>query len=182
MSFKVPGFRCEEIKEIVVDLFCKYNICCIPISGFEIATKLGINVIPYSARPNNVKELLLEKSEDGFSVKYDNEWFIFYNDSIIYSRINNTIMHEIGHIVLDHSQESELAEAEANFFAKYALAPPVLVHKLNITSPYQIHEKFQISLEASNYAYSYYLKWLNYGSENYTKYENRLITLFGKAV
>ena len=43
-------------------------------------------------------------------------------------RIRFTIMHEIGHIVLDHTEHSDLAESEANFFAKYALAPPPLVH------------------------------------------------------
>ena len=30
--------------------------------------------------------------------------------------------------------ESELTEAEVNFFAKYALVPPVLVHKLGINN------------------------------------------------
>lgn len=44
-------------------------------------------------------------------------------------------MHEIGHIVLDHSEGSELAEVEARFFAKYALAPPPLIHKLRLQNP-----------------------------------------------
>ena len=72
-----------------------------------------------------------------------------------YGRINNTIMHEIGHIVLDHSEDSELAEKEVRFFAKYALVPPVLVHKLKLNDPYDIAGVFDVSFEAACYALSY---------------------------
>ena len=62
-----------------------------------------------------------------------------------YGRINNTIMHEIGHIVLDHSEDSELAEKEVKFFAKYALVPPVLVHKLKLAA------NMNLSLESEEF-------------------------------
>lgn len=97
---------------------------------------------------------------------------------IRYGRINNTIMHEIGHIVLDHSEDSELAEKEVRFFAKYALVPPVLVHKLKLNDPYDIADVFDVSFEAACYALSYYRKWLQYGSNYYTDYEVKLLHLF----
>ena len=87
-------------------------------------------------------------------------------------------MHEIGHIVLDHSEGSELAEVEARFFAKYALAPPPLIHKLRLQNPVQIADIFDISQEAARYAYQYYQKWLQFGSSQYTEYENRMLRLF----
>ena len=65
-------------------------------------------------------------------------------------------MHEIGHIVLDHSEDSELAEKEVNFFAKYALAPPVLIHKLKLDNPESIVQVVEISYESARYAYHYY--------------------------
>ena len=34
--------RYEEIKKIVVDMFVKYNVSCVPVNGFELATKMGI--------------------------------------------------------------------------------------------------------------------------------------------
>ena len=74
--------------------------------------------------------LCLQFSEDGFSVLKNEKWTIFYNDEKQYGRFNNTIVHEIGHIVLNHTEDSELAEKEVKFFAKYALVPPVLVHRL----------------------------------------------------
>ncbi|MGN1275420.1 MAG: ImmA/IrrE family metallo-endopeptidase [Floccifex sp.] len=179
MTFRLSDKRCEEIKDIIVSLFEKYDIKGVPISGFEIAMKIGAIVVPYSAKPLKKQEYLLKISQDGFSTKYDGTWYIFYNDKKGYGRTNNTITHECGHIVLDHTQESNLAEAEAKFFAKYAIAPPVLIHKLKLKNPYEVYEHFDISIEAAFYAFSYYQKWLTYGNKDYTNYELRLLRLFG---
>ena len=140
---------------------------------------MGIKIIPYSAIPFTKRSLLFKKSKDGFCVeKALGEWYIYYNDEMDYGRINNTIMHEIGHIVLDHSEDSELAEKEVRFFAKYALVPPVLVQKLKLNDPYDIAYVFDVSLEAAYYALSYYRKWLQYSSNDYTDYEVKLLHLF----
>ncbi len=176
--FKLSNERYEEIKQKSVDILEKYNICCVPISGFEIATQMGVKVIPYSSFDVHIQELMKKKSIDGFTGINCGKYNIFYNDSKPYKRINNTIMHEIAHIVLDHLEESELAEAEANFFAKYTLAPPPLIHKLNLKSPEEIEKIFDISYEAACYAYDYYYKWLRYGERNYTAYEIRTLKLF----
>jgi Zn-dependent peptidase ImmA (M78 family) len=182
-DIKLPSRRCEEIKKIVVEMFVKYGVCCVPINGFEIASKMGVTVIPYSAFPPQKRALLLKKSEDGFSVeKTAGEWYIYYNDEKGYRRINNTIMHEIGHIVLDHTEDSELAEKEVNFFAKYALVPPILVHKLEINSPLQIVRLFDVSFEAAKYAFDYYQKWLEFGGSDYTRYELITLELFKNVV
>ncbi len=179
MGISLSHRRYEEIKRIVVDLFVKYNVTCVPVNGFELATKMCIKIIPYSAIPITKRYLLFKKSQDGFCVeKTFGEWYIYYNDEMDYGRINNTIMHEIGHIVLDHSEDSELAEKEVRFFAKYALVPPVLVHKLKLEDPQAIADVFEVSLEAARYALSYYEKWLQHGSYNYADYEVKLLHLF----
>lgn len=179
MGIKLSAERYEEIKKIVVSLFEKYNVCCVPVNGFELAIKMGVTIIPYSSIPKSKRWLLLKKSEDGFSVeKSAGKWYIFYNDNKAYGRINNTIMHEIGHIALDHTEDSELAEKEVKFFAKYALVPPVLIHKLQLDNPQDIADKFDVSYEAACYAYSYYQKWLQYGTVNYRDYELTLLELF----
>lgn len=182
MAFRLSDNRCEEIKKIVVDTFVRLNIRCVPISGFEIAKKLGAKVVPYSSKPEETRRLMMSKSEDGFTAKYGGEWYIFYNDEKGYGRTNNTLIHESGHIVLDHSQESELAEAEAKFFAKYAIAPPVLIHELGLKNAYEVYNRFDVSFEAAGYSYSYYCKWLTYGNKDYTDYELRLLQLFREAV
>lgn len=179
MGIQLSGARCEEIKRTVVSFFEKYDVACVPISGFEIAVKMGVSVVPYSAKPESTQRLMLKESKDGFTAEDEKgNLFIFYNEKKGYGRINNTIMHEIGHIVLDHSEGSELAEVEARFFAKYALAPPPLIHKLRLQNPMQIADVFDISQEAARYAYQYYQKWLQFGSSQYTEYENRMLRLF----
>lgn len=160
-------------------MFVKYDVSSIPINAFELAAKMGMKIIPYSTIPESKHRLVLKESEDGFSAEKNiGEWYIYYNDKKDYGRINHTIMHEIGHVVLDHSEDSELAEKEVKFFAKYALVPPVLVHKLKLNHPRDIADIFGVSFEAARYAYSYYKKWLQYGSSEYTTYEFTLLSLF----
>lgn len=183
MALRLPDERLEEIKESVVKMYEQFNINCVPISAFEIAIKMGIKVIPYSAYSERIQALMLKESEDGFNVERDNgELYIFYNDEKNYGRTNNTIMHEIGHIVLRHSQDSELAEKEVKFFAKYALVPPVLIHKYELKDPCSIAETFDISFEAACYALTYYNKWLAYGGRNYTSYELKILNLFKEVI
>ena len=182
MAIKLSNQRYEEIKRIVVRMFVEYGVSCVPINGFEIAHKMGVKVVPYSAIAASKRWLLIKKSEDGFSLEKDyGQWYIYYNDEKDYGRVNHTMMHEIGHIVLDHSEDSELAEKEVGFFAKYALAPPVLIHKLKLDNPESITQTFEISYEAACYAYSYYQKWLRFGGRDYTAYECQLLRLFDLA-
>ena len=90
-------------------------------------------------------------------------------------------MHEIGHFALGHTEDGdeEEKEAEAKFFAKYALAPPPLIH--NMQQPIKIETimtTFDISYQAAEIAYKYYQSWLRYGGQYYTVYEERMLELF----
>lgn len=69
MGISLSHARYEEIKQIVVDLFVRYNVSCVPVNGFELATKMGITVVPYSAFSESKRWLLFKKSEDGFCVQ-----------------------------------------------------------------------------------------------------------------
>ena len=97
-----------------------------------------------------------------------------------YERQNWTILHEIGHVVLDHNGHGDREEAEADFFAKYAIAPPVLIHKIKADSVQDIYDAFDISLEAAEYAFDYYRKWRRWhlAAGKYTDYENALLHLY----
>lgn len=170
----------EEIKRTVIETFLEYDIRCVPINAFEMATKMGLRVVPYSSMSAKKRMAAERASIDGFSV-VGKDWVICYNDSCLnYGRINHTIMHEIGHYALGHIEEGEEEEAEAKFFAKYALAPPPLVHNCidGEITPEAIMDVFDISYEAACYAYSYYKKWLQYGGEYYTDYEECMLDLF----
>ncbi len=172
----------EEIKQTVIDIFEEYDVKSIPISAFEIAVKMGLRVIPYSSLSKKRKLAAKKISLDGFSIELQSgEWLIHYNDNCNYGRINHTIMHEIGHYSLGHLKGGDIEEAEAKFFAKYALAPPPLIHSLEHISPKSIKKVFDISYQASCYAYNYYQAWLNCGQHSYTDYEIKLLELFKTA-
>lgn len=174
----------EFIKGEVVAIFERYDVRCIPISGFELACKMGFSLIPYSALPEKQRSAAMRISTDGFYMEdlLGND-IIYCNDDakISYERVNMTILHEIGHCVLDHTGEFDEEETEAGFFAKYAAAPPPLIHRINPKIPEEIADAFNISYEAACYAMAYYRKWLAYGSQNYTEYEVRLLRLFAAA-
>ena len=154
----------EFIKSEVVDLFQRYDVHCIPINGFELAMKMGIHLIPYSSLSKEKRRCAKSVSSDGFFVEPgDGKSYILYNDSLEYRRANMTILHELAHGVLGHHEQMPLEqrEAEAAFFAKYAAAPPPLVHKIRPVTRNRIADYFCISLEAAGYALEYYYKWQN---------------------
>lgn len=171
----------EEIKQVVTDTFITYDIKCVPISAFEVATKMGLTVIPYSALEGKKRKAALRISNDGYSIETNSgEWIIFYNDECkSYGRINQTIMHEIAHYLLGHIQEGEEEEAEAKFFAKYALAPPPLIHELiEEVDTESVMKIFDLSYEAACNAVEYYYKWLRFGGKHYKIYEIGMLELF----
>lgn len=168
----------EYIKQEVANMFVDYDIKGTPISSFEVAIKIGLTVIPYSALNRKARRKAMRYSEDGYSVETnDGEWIIYYNDiTKDYSRINQTIMHEVGHYILGHIAEGDEEEAEAKFFAKYALASPALIHNMKEEKTVEnVMDNFAIGYQAANYALNYYRKWLRYGAADYVIYERQIL-------
>lgn len=175
--WKLTDEEYEFIKGEVVYIFLQHHVKCIPVSGFEIASKMGITVVAYSGLSEQKLQTVRKVSLDGFLIEVNGHSYIYYNDiDRSYERQNWTILHELGHIVLDHTGHGEREEAEADFFAKYAIAPPVLIYKIHAASAYDIYLAFDISLEAARYSYEYYQKWLERHRKTncYTAYEMQL--------
>ena len=174
----------EFIKQEVVHLFVTHNVSCIPINGFELAYKMGIRLIPYSALPVETQIQLIEASQDSIFLETIGQETIYFNDEMMevnYARVNMSLLHEIGHDVLGHTglkENEDIEETEAGFFARYAAAPPPLVHRIQPTTAMDIELHFQLSREAARNAFQYYQKWLHYGNPDYLDYEEKLLTLF----
>ena len=73
-------------------------------------------------------------------------------------------------------------EAEANHFAKYAMAPNPLIHALGVSEPFELYDYFDTSVESAGYTFSAYQKWLNYGPDYYLAYEKRILEHFSVAI
>ena len=178
MQLKIEQY--DQIKQTVIDTYQEYGVKCIPISAFELAMKMEIRLIPYSSLSREKKEASKKISKDGYSVdEKEGGWKIYYNDEDNnYERVNRTIMHEIGHYSLGHIKNGKEEEMEANFFAKYALAPPPLVHRLPHVTVKAIKMEFDISWQAAFYAHRYYESWHHSLRKGYTAYEIKLLSLF----
>lgn len=148
----------------------------IPMSPLNIAEKLGFHVIPYGELGKDGEKACLKYNPNGFKLARNGIWYIYFNAKTPKGRARFTLLHEIGHIVLGHLQESDIAEAEANFFAKFLIAPPVLINAINPNDYLDVAKAFGLSNEAALNSWSYYKKWLGISHEK--DYEAKLKSLF----
>ena len=173
-------------------MFEECEIDSYPIDCFTIAEKLYYKLRPYSSLSPKEYEEAMEFDIDGFSrvevdsITHMNRYVIYYNDKLNFGRMRWTIFHEIGHVYLGHhdnpdSSNSSLEEAEADFFAKYAIAPPPLINATKCKSALDISNTFCASLQASSNLYNYYQKWLNFGPQEYEPFELAMLALFHAA-
>lgn len=156
---EISCYRYEEIKETVAKTLHLGKITKLPICPYTLADSLGIEMVAYSSLSEKKRKACFEFSDEGFIL--DNT--IYYNDFMYEKRTRFTLMHEIGHIMLNHRIESDITEKEANFFAKYILAPPILIYAHDRTfdmDEYKIKKIFHVSDEISGYIYDYYKKWI----------------------
>ena len=183
---RLPDFRYEEIKAVAADVIEKYAVSSIPIDVFALAKKLRIRLVRFSDFTEDETASLgqwgITEETDGFYLLAEKNGefvpYIYYNDKKDPRRIRFTILHEIGHHLLSHVQQSDLAEAEANFFAKYLIAPPVLVHRIEPQDYLDIACAFDVSGTCAWNAFDYYEKWrwhyLRVGGR-YEEYEIKIL-------
>lgn len=182
--------QCDEVKQDVADMLEECGIHTWPIDCFEIARKLHYVLKPYSSLSAGELIEAYTKDPDGFSMVEMNpitgmyQYVIYYNDaSGNEGRIRWTVFHEIGHIYRGHhdnpdDSHSEIEEAEADLFAKYAIAPLPLIRYLKITRPEEIQDTFCTSYEASYNIMDYYWKRIQFGPHKMESFEIKIIRLF----
>ena len=171
--------RYEEIKECVVATFKKYDIKTIPIDCFDLAKKLNIIMTPFSKL--TAEQLNKIKFCEGEVIMFgiNDKIYMFYNDMDFYeTRQRFSMFHEIGHIVLGHRCESELAKSEADFFARYAIAPIPIVDKLNCNNIVDLCKIFNISIDCAVNVLRNYENWIRLRQGNLKSYEKDLLELF----
>ena len=180
--------RYDEIEQEVADLYeeCT-NAVSLPLDLLIICKINHYILKPYSSLSRDELEDALDESEDGFTkiieVNGVFRYCIFYNDSLCDARIRFTIAHEIGHIRLGHLDENilpyKIAEAEANYFAKYLLSPHPVSNKLQLASPAEFAETYHISNQAAEYTFTSYRKRIMYGSCYFEDHEVTILEAFG---
>lgn len=136
----------------VYEIYKKCDIYLFPINCLDIIRRLNIKAVPYSSLTFKKQVALLEVSMDAYRIGDT----IYYNDdrrTHVEGRIRFNLMHELGHIVMGHTEESEYNEECANWFAGEILAPTIIVYKcfdINEDSAQSaIANSFNISYEAA---------------------------------
>ena len=182
--------RYDGIEKEVYFMLEECEIDIYPIDVLEIARRLLYRIIPYSTLAIPERLNAMTQSPDGYSGYEMNEdtgmyeYFIYYNDFMGRQRQRWTILHEIGHIYLGHHDMDlpyNLAEAEANYFAKYSIAPYPLINITKCEDPWMISDTFDVSFEASCYIFKSFQKWKVYGPIEYVPVELQLLQLFHAA-
>ena len=168
----------REIEENVVVMFQKNNIHTVPIDPFIIAEKEGFELIPFSRLKERLKVAVKAGEYDGMSFHYLplGTYIICYDDSKSFPRQRFTLFHELGHIYMNHKEESGLANKIANHFAAYAIAPNPLLYRYECKNEDDIQRIFNTSLETAHYRAEAYKKWI--GISKSEPYEKRLLELF----
>lgn len=152
----------------ILKAYRKSGVDSFPFSTKDVLHYHGYTIVPYSfleTKKKGLSEMCFQYSEDAFRFKN----LIYYNDMQPKSRIDFSLMHELGHILLEHQGEYDWQETEANYFASNILAPRMAIHYARCTSPEDVHKKFKLSPEASKYAYDSYLSWIDHIKNNGNK-------------
>lgn len=104
-------FTVQELKELsVIELIQKLNIYVIPFSNLTVKEFTDLK----SIAPTLWDEGLCWDSGKG-------KMYIYYNDKLDSGKTSIVLFHELAHLLLNHTQQSAHAEAEAFFFAGFCL-------------------------------------------------------------
>lgn len=139
------------IKEIAYNFLIRYRITNLNFN-VQLLNELSIlnnwKLCKYSSNQKLIHNLHLQEhlKLDAFTFIKDNQIFILYNDDLPENDILFNILHEFGHILLEHSSSNNILgcsllsetlirqENEANTFACEVLAPSCILKQLNINS------------------------------------------------
>lgn len=111
--------------QVLVD----FDISTLPVPILPLIQNFpNLRTIPYSEFCNRQgispsDFMALNVSERGFIVKNDKESIIFYNDFATLETTRFTLGHELGHYILEHTEETFATDKEANCFARNLLCP-----------------------------------------------------------
>ncbi len=175
----IPSREYERIESLVVDLYEEVGVTEVPIDAFAIARKKNYLLKPFTQLKNMAIRRVYGLSADGFSL-YDPEkqcFVIFYDNLQCKERQRFTIMHEIGHILLGHKDESDLANQMANYFAGYSLAPYPIMDLYRIEDCIQLAKFFGVSRDCAQLCTKRYEKWKLRRAN--PSYEQKLLSIIG---
>ncbi|MDE6718293.1 MAG: ImmA/IrrE family metallo-endopeptidase [Treponemataceae bacterium] len=131
-DFVLPEWRQSEIAKEVCLIFLKNSDIKAGNMCSHLMRMHRVFPVPYSVLPAGKRRLLFrEYGKYGFILPFPDGRFLFmYNNKQSDKELRKTVWHELGHILRGHKQDSQLAEAEADFFMKAAIVMETMLEKL----------------------------------------------------
>lgn len=149
----------EQIQWKILDVYIECEVQSFPVNIFKLIEHYGYEIFEYSDQSTMKQTACMKVSEDAFRVKKR----VYYNDTVAPFRRRFSLAHELGHIVLGHTEPYTLRmEKEANYFASNILAPRIAIHYAQCKNATHIENRFNLSRSASKIAYEDYLQWRYY--------------------
>ena len=140
----VSACRRAEIEDLALSILLKLNIEGEYALSFLDCRKLILDGLAFIDSISSYEKkigLPLPAKTDGITVKIGGLNMILYDDTASNSgRTNWTIAHELGHIVLSHTDNSRLSQNEADLFAASFLMPSAVIHVLDMKHGRKITE------------------------------------------
>lgn len=146
--------------EEILEVYRKCNIHSFPINCTYVLNCYGYKLLSYGKLLSKNKEasnLAKAFSDDCFTDRKNR--LILYNDRVNSGRMRFSQMHELGHIVLGHTDSTQVTEEEADYFASNILAPRPIIHREKLKTSDEIHNYFGISYSAANYVIRDFKNW-----------------------
>lgn len=140
------------IRKKSAEVIIECNVKKFPIDCFDILAHYGYKMYSYSKLYELNKELYdmcISYSQDAF--RSGSTKIIAYNDKKPKTRTRFSLMHELGHDILEHKNDTPENESEANFFANNMLAPRIAIYYTRPKLISRISELFGISSSAAYY-------------------------------
>lgn len=150
----------SKILEATIKVFHECKVQSFPIDCIEILKHYGYRTYTYNElkkKNTELYEMCIGYSDDAF--REGTSKIIAYNSEKPAGRIRFSLMHELGHHMLEHTGNTKSNEKEANLFASYILAPRMAIHYAGCKNANDVSHIFNISHEAAENAFDDYRRW-----------------------
>ena len=146
----------EKILWKVLETFQKCNVKSFPINCYDLLKQYGYECMEYSELEEEKQTACYQVSDDAFRLNHT----VYYNDSIKGYRKRFSLMHELGHIVLNHKAPyTDQHEREANFYASNILAPRMAINYSKCKNASDVARIFRMTYESASYAFDDFRRW-----------------------
>lgn len=136
-------YRYYELRNMAWQVLIDTNINALPIDINKILDYYNLQALTYDFKTSTER--------GAHATLPTGQTLILYSNTCNVQQARFTIMHELGHILLDHNNFTGSVEKEANSFAARILMPVGVLKKINVLTAEKIADVCNVSLEAAEF-------------------------------